>query len=321
MMQRSWWFGALICAIACAGIIGLIRSCLQEDEIAHLASQIGSDGEIVGRDRFVVRYQGSEPERIIPLVAKLPAVYEIDFSRTRVRDDDLTPLFRTHKLEGIKLAKTNVTGKCFGELKGGRCLALDLSDCRLVSSLRFLEKSEFQELRFLDISRTSVMPSECAYLALLPTLTILRCDDIDLGGNEFEWLSSVNTLEILSCCNTRLARGNGSRIARQSALRQLYANDTGVDDGDLSAIEECTHLEVLAICGTKVSEAGAARAIRSMRKLNELWIDGRIASPALITSIAQSESMQKVVVRGRQLDDGVVEEIRRLRPGLCIEAF
>jgi hypothetical protein len=126
------------------------------------------------------------------------------------------------------------------------------------------------KLEWLEIGKGKISASGIAKLKDCPSLVRLYIHDINLGGDELAWLSSLLKLEALSLQRTGIT-GKVLKNLTSSALTVLNLSGDDIGDGDMSQIARLKDLEVLALADTKISGAGIVK-LEGMKRLNELNI-------------------------------------------------
>jgi len=126
-----------------------------------------------------------------------------------------------------------------------------------------------QKLEWLEIGGGSVTPSGLMSLKNCNSLRRLYIHDINLAGNDLEWLSSLTNLEALSLQRTGISGSVLKNIKAVDTLAVLNLSGNAIQNEDMDAIALLKNLEVLALADTKITGGGIAK-LQGMRRLNEL---------------------------------------------------
>jgi Leucine-rich repeat (LRR) protein len=125
-------------------------------------------------------------------------------------------------------------------------------------------------LEWLEIGGGNVTHAGIAGLKNCPSLKRLYVHDIDLSGDNLQWLSSLKNLEALSLQRTGID-GAALKHLKAPNLTVLNVSNDRITNDDMATIAEIKGLEVLALANTKVTGAGIAK-LEGMSSLNELNI-------------------------------------------------
>ena len=229
--------------------------------------------------------------RILPAVAMLTELEDLDLSYTHVSDENFDELLALSKLRRLSIGGTRVTGAVLPLLRLLPELEeLDLGGVQRVDSglwgfalseANTVELAKLDKLRSLDLGgatlrdtaldrakRTSVDRREMVQIAKLGALTNLRKLDLSgLSASSFD-LRFLKELEDLRELNLSIAQGVDDEIAPTlealPLLEVLHLSGSNVGDPTLEALGKFENLKRLSVGGTKVT-AGSVERFRELR--------------------------------------------------------
>lgn len=173
------------------------------------------------------------------------------------------------------------------------------------------------KLEWLEIGGGSVTARGLAPLKNCLSLKRLYIHDIDLAGDELEWLSGHTALEALSLQRTGINGSVLKNIKAADALKVLNLSGNDINDKDMDAIALFSGLEVLALANTKITGAGIAK-LEGMARLNELNVAHCGIQDFDLEYFLSMPNLRIVYAEGCGIGDMAVEQMRYRFPMLAI---
>lgn len=196
-------------------------------------------------------------------------------------------------------------------LNGIVVMEIDLTGFRQLNEDQLAQIGTLQELKRLNLSRTSLKNKDVVKLSALTSL-----ESLNLSGNElsFEAMPALRTMKKLTELNIddiRTSADGIDALGQLVSLRSLSMSRSGIDGADLTYLLPLADLETLDISSTKIGDRGLG-AIRAFDSLQTLNISKtRITNKALdhLDILAKLKTLQ---MDGMPLDDGCLVAIGKI---------
>ncbi len=202
------------------------------------------------------------------LEVPLPALEELDLSRSFATDRDLETLRFFPSLRNLYLVETSVSDNGLKHLRHTpqlRVLLLKTHQVRApglsstwITGRSLHHVSACPELERLDLSGTHVRSEYLAGLASLEKLQNISLTNTHVGNEACEHLSKLPSLEKLSLDGTEVHDEGMKHLAKCPRLRILDLTKTTITDEGLLALCDCATLEFIDVSRTKVTDGGLA---------------------------------------------------------------
>ena len=173
------------------------------------------------------------------------------------------------------------------------------------------------ELEWLEIANGIPTPDGMKNLGKCTSLKRLYVHDVNLKGDELEWLASLTRLEALSLQRTQI---NGKFLKHLNAvdtLKVLNVSENPIMDGDMAQIARFRKLEVLALADTKITGSGI-KELEGMARLNELNIKNCDVEDRDLSTFLSMPNLRIVYAEGFALNDFAIGNIVARFPMLAI---
>ena len=264
---------------------------------------------------------GTSVSDISPIVA-LTALRSLDLVGTQV--SDLTPLASLTELRSLNLFDTPASDLTqITDLRNLQSLKLEdaqVSDIDLLVNLPNLQSLSFSGPSVSDISSLSKYPalqridliatkiSDISPLAYLPTLRTLFC--LYTPVSDLSPLTQLPAFKSLALADTLVS--DLAPLSDFAALQFLYLWNPISDLSPLADLAELRFLRLSAEPGLDITP------LASLPKLQNLSLFGKPVPD--LTPLARLGSLKKLEldIRGMDISDDIVEELRRCRPDIDI---
>ncbi len=144
------------------------------------------------------------------------------------------------------------------------------------------------------------------YLMLAVIVAVTGCGSF--GGDEASTAENTETIESL---------GADIKLDKQGRVIEINLTDKAVVDEDLKVIAQYTHLQMLKLARTGVTDAGLPNLI-SLQNLRTIWLARTGVTDAGLLHLAQLKSLREVRLYPNKVTDSAVDELKAKLPGIRV---
>jgi serine/threonine protein kinase/formylglycine-generating enzyme required for sulfatase activity/Leucine-rich repeat (LRR) protein len=218
-------------------------------------------------------------------IGRLTQLKSLSLDRTGLTDGQLSQLRDLTALTYLSLGGTRVTSAGLAAISQMSSLAtLRLSDCTLSGAgLSALQNA--RELNYLYLERTQLNDAALQPLATCTGLDAVYLEGCNVTGTGVAAaFASCQSLQNLNLLRTRIGDADVGQLARLSAVRVLYLDETQVGDAGMAKLAAAENLTSLHLQGTRVTDASIT-AFKQFRSLRSLYVSRTQISPAGVQAL------------------------------------
>ncbi len=231
-------------------------------------------------------------------IANLTALRSLNLIGTPI--SDLAPIMGLRNLQSLELGDAQISDlDLLVKLPRLRSLVLVGT---LISDLSPLSKC----LALQKINLIAIEASDLSPLANLPKLKALDCFDVSIS--DLSPLAKLPALELLVLEDTLVS--DLTPLSNFASLHSLYLQDPISDLSPLADLAELRSLGLLVGSDLDITP------LASLRKLQDLSLFGN--SVPDLTPLVRLGSLEKLDIRGMEISNDVVEDLRKYRPDIEI---
>ena len=228
-------------------------------------------------------------------ISKLDNLQSLDFTASRITDDDLVHLQGLTNLKTLLLSdKTTDAGlthiRGLTNLQALWLVATQVSDAGLVHLealtnlqrlyLRHTQVSDaglvhleaLTNLESLYLDSTQITDVGLLHLKEMTNLRVLNLDDNLISDAGLVHLKGLSNLEALNLGDTRVSDKGLVHLQRLTRLQHLNLDDTLITDAGLIHLQRLTRMQRLFLSDNKISNAGLVH-IKGMSELEILYLN------------------------------------------------
>lgn len=120
----------------------------------------------------------------------------------------------------------------------------------------------------------------------LESIVFVNLEDADVTDDSLPQLGRLSSLQGLALSRTAVTGVEFDRLAGTD-IESLFVNDTNVGDHGAGKLDALPHLQVLALDGTRITDAGL-RSLKSLRNLRELSVSNTDTTEQTLAELAES---------------------------------
>jgi hypothetical protein len=180
--------------------------------------------------------KATNPGAVLPLLAQLPDLEELNLGNPAVTDADVRALSGLPKLQGLSLMGAPIHDEALAVMK------------------------TLPALRNLNIIATKITDAGLSHLSDLKNLEYLGLKGTAVTDAGLAHLTSLTDLESLNIADTNVTDAGLAQVGRITGLKGLNISGTKVTDAGLAHLKPIPKLTKLNVTGTAVTEQGVKDA-------------------------------------------------------------
>jgi internalin A len=226
-----------------------------------------------------------------PLLAKFPALVELDLTGTAITNDGMKAVAQVPGLQRAVLDRMIIDGRGLTELSGHRQLReLSLVQTPL-SDQSFQHLRQFDQLEVLRVSGSTTLQGhgfdELVRRGVLTNLRELEAGGTAFGFHGLQNIDKLAGLEVLVLSDAQVSDKNLPQIGACRQLKRLDLRGNLIGNEGLKHLVRLKNLEWLSVAGCLgVSDEGL-RHLRNLDGLKELDLSGCHCRPAAVRELKE----------------------------------
>lgn len=256
---------------------------LSSHSISRASSPVGGDGLT---------------DATLMAILKDPTVTSLDLSRARISPAALQMVFKTARIQTLRLAGQKLSAKDLSQLSKLPSLReLDLADTGAnAQSLQALATAS--GLRVLKLDGNALDESVLDTLRKMHNLETLHLNYTGFGAQVLPLINSWPRLKDLQLAGAPEVRRSLVSMPPHTSLRRLSLTATEIADGDMLYLQRLPSLETLYLDHTKVSDqaVGKFRWCPSVRRLS---LQGTQVTNSSLIMFSQVTEIEAVYLNGQ----------------------
>ena len=207
-------------------------------------------------------------ETVLPLLAQLPDLEELNLGNPAVTDADVRALQGLPKLQSLGLMGAPISDEALEVMKTLPALRiLNISGTK-VTDAGLVHLQGITALEYLGLKGTAVTDAGLAQLKSLTHLNNLVLADTQVTDAGLVYLAGMTRLESVNLTNDNVTDAGLAHLGRMSGLAGLNLTGTKVTDAGLVHLKPLPKLTKLNVTGTAVTEQG----INQAKKFLPSWV-------------------------------------------------
>jgi len=207
-------------------------------------------------------------DAVLPLLAQLPDLEELNLGNAAVTDANVRVLQGMPKLRSLGLMSAPIGDDALAVVKTLPALrVLNVSQTK-VTDAGLVHLRELTALQYLGLKGTGITDAGLVHVASLTGLDNLNLADTKVTDAGLEQLAGMTRLESLNLSNDNVTDAGLAKLGRLIGLAGLNLSGTKVTDAGLVHLKQFPKLTKLNVTGTAVTEQG----VRDAKKFLPFWI-------------------------------------------------
>jgi hypothetical protein len=207
-------------------------------------------------------------DAVLPLLAQLPDLEELNLGNTAVIDANVRVLQGMSKLRSLGLMSAPIGDDALAVVKTLPALrVLNVSQTK-VTDAGLVHLRDLTALQYLGLKGTGITDAGLAHVASLTGLDNLNLADTKVTDAGLEQLAGMRRLESLNLSNDTVTDAGLAKLGRLIGLAGLNLSGTKVTDAGLVHLKQFPKLTKLNLTGTAVTEQG----VRDAKQFLPFWI-------------------------------------------------
>jgi hypothetical protein len=240
-------------------------------EDSAVQAAVESAGGTVKRDGSLVVGVGltkaTDIRTVLPLLAQLPDLEELNLGNPAVTDADLRALQGLPKLYSLGLMGAPISDEGIATVKTLPALRiLNISETK-VTDAGLVHLRDIRALEYLGLKGTAVTDTGLLHLKDLTGLTNLVLADTRVSDAGLVHLAGMTRLESINLSNDNVSDAGLAQLGRMPSLAGLNLTGTKVTDAGLVHLKQLPKLTKLNLTGTAVTEQG----VNDAKKFLPVW--------------------------------------------------
>jgi hypothetical protein len=191
------------------------------------------------------------------MIEGMPALEQLELSRTSVTDDAFPSITRLKHLKRLVMGSTEVTNSGITQLSGLTELEhLELSKTRITDK-GLIPVAKMQNLSVLNLSDDNIGDEGIVYVSKLPRLTVLHLTRSKMTDETLKSLAKMRTLSRLSINGTKITN-QGIKNLASGHLGDIDLASTHINDGCVPSLCKLPLLH-LNVTDTQITPDGIAQ--------------------------------------------------------------
>ncbi|HEV8201784.1 MAG TPA: C45 family autoproteolytic acyltransferase/hydrolase [Candidatus Polarisedimenticolia bacterium] len=220
-------------------------------------AEIDRDGK---RITGVGLVKATDLEAILPLLARLPDVEEVNLGNPAVTLAHVRALKSAPKLRSLGLMGAPIGDDALAEIKTLPALrVLNISGTK-VTDAGLAQLRDLTALEYLGLKGTGIGDAGLAQLSGLTGLSNLNLADTKVTDAGLAHLAGLTRLESLNLSNDTVTDAGLLQLGRLSGLAGLNLTGTKITDAGLVHMKQFPKMTKLTLTGTPVTDEGAKQA-------------------------------------------------------------
>ena len=206
-------------------------------------------------------------ETVLPLLARLPDLEELNLGNPAVKDADVRALEGLPKLQSLGLMGAPVGDEAIAVMKKLPALRiLNISGTK-VTDAGLVHLRDLTALEYLGLKGTAVTDAGLVNLKALTGLNNLNLADTKVSDAGLVHLAGLTRLESINLSNDDVSDAGLAHLGRMPGLAGLNVTGTKVTDAGLIHLKPLPKLTKLNVTGTAVT----AQGVKDAKKFLPFW--------------------------------------------------
>lgn len=172
--------------------------------------------------------------------------------------------------------------------------------------------SSYKSVERVNWRGARITEKDADYVSHFPALKDIDIRDSSLSQEAIESLLSTKTLSTFKANQPEVPNRLVRKCNKDSGLRRLILNDTGVTDAQIEKFATCPKLEELQLGGSDVTDKGTC-SLASAIQLKTLILSNTKVTSDGIACLIKLPALNELGLVGTKVDDNVVQYLKAMK--------